>query len=90
MSLQKRVLIIDQLNLFFRNYIVNPSLSTDGIPIGGLRGCMQSLQKVVRESKPDMIVICWDGEGGSKKRKLLKKDFIIEVIKKGIRQWYNK
>ena len=22
--------------------------------------------------------------------KLLKKDFIIEVIKKGIRQWYNK
>jgi len=71
----KRVLIIDQLNLFFRNYIVNPSLSTDGMPIGGLRGCIQSLQKVVRESKPDMIVICWDGEGGSKKRKLLKKDY---------------
>ncbi len=71
----KRVLIVDQLNLFFRNYIVNPSLSTDGQPIGGLRGCMQSLQKVVRESKPDMIVICWDGEGGSKKRKSLKKDY---------------
>jgi DNA polymerase-1 len=71
----KRVLIIDQLNLFFRNYIVNPSLSTDGMPIGGLRGCIQSLQKVIRESKPDMIVICWDGEGGSKKRKLLKKDY---------------
>ena len=36
---------------------------------------MQSLQKVIRESKPDMVVICWDGEGGSKKRKLLKKDY---------------
>jgi len=71
----KRVLIIDQLNLFFRNYIVNPSLSTDGQPIGGLRGCLQSLQKVIRESKPDMIVICWDGAGGSQKRKLLKKDY---------------
>ena len=68
-------MIVDQLNLFFRNYIVNPSLSTDGAPIGGLRGCMQSLQKVIRESKPDMVVICWDGEGGSKKRKLLKKDY---------------
>jgi 5'-3' exonuclease len=45
------------------------------MPIGGLRGCIQSLQKVVRESKPDMIVICWDGQGGSKKRKLLKKDY---------------
>ena len=31
----KRVLIIDQLNLFFRNYIVNPSLSANGIPIYG-------------------------------------------------------
>ena len=72
---EKRVLIIDQLNLFFRNYIVNPSISEDGQPIGGLRGCIQSLQKVVRESKPDMIVICWDGEGGSQKRKLLKKDY---------------
>ena len=75
MSSSKRVLIIDQLNLFFRNYIVNPSLSSDGAPIGGLRGCIQSLQKVTRESKPDMIVICWDGEGGSAKRKLLKKDY---------------
>ena len=75
MNSDKKVLIIDQLNLFFRNYIVNPSLSTDGMPIGALRGCMQSLQKVIRESKPDMVVICWDGAGGSKKRKLIKKDY---------------
>lgn len=75
MKPKKRVLIIDQLNLFFRNYIVNPSLSSDGAPIGGLRGCIQSMQKVVRESKPDMIVVCWDGEGGSRKRKQLKKDY---------------
>jgi len=71
----KRVLIIDQLNLFFRNYIVNPSLSTNGAPIGGLKGCFQSIQKICRESKPDLIIICWDGEGGSKKRKLMKKDY---------------
>jgi DNA polymerase-1 len=71
----KRILIIDQLNLFFRNYIVNPSLSVNGSPIGGLKGCFQSIQKIVRESKPDLIIVCWDGEGGSKKRKLLKKDY---------------
>ena len=71
----KRILIIDQLNLFFRNYIVNPSLSQNGSPIGGLRGCFQSIQKIARESKPDMIIVCWDGEGGSVKRKLLKKDY---------------
>ena len=69
---KKRILIIDQLNLFFRNYIVNPSLSLNGAPIGALKGCIQSIQKIVRESKPDVIVICWDGEGGSQKRKILK------------------
>lgn len=71
----QRVLIIDQLNLFFRNYIVNPSLSTNGNPIGGLKGCIQSLQKLVRETKPSEVYICWDGEGGSAKRKLIKKDY---------------
>ena len=71
----KRILIIDQLNLFFRNYIVNPSLSINGSPIGGLKGCFQSIQKICRESKPDLIVVCWDGAGGSKKRKLMQKDY---------------
>ena len=71
----QRVLIIDQLNLFFRNYIVNPSLSTNGNPIGGLKGCIQSLQKLIRETKPDQVYICWDGAGGSAKRKLIQKDF---------------
>ena len=71
----KRILLIDQLNLFFRSYIVNPSMSTDGQPIGGLIGTIKSLQKICRETKPDKIIICWDGEGGSKKRKLMKKDY---------------
>jgi DNA polymerase I len=73
--MQKRLLIIDQLNLFFRSYIVNPALSSNGQPIGGLVGVVKSLQKICRETKPDKIVICWDGEGGSKKRKLMKKDY---------------
>tara|TARA_Y100001963_G_scaffold33446_1_gene46395 strand:+ start:2458 stop:3429 length:972 start_codon:yes stop_codon:yes gene_type:complete len=71
----QRILLIDQLNLFFRSYIVNPSLSLNGQPIGGLIGSIKSMQKICRETKPDKIVICWDGEGGSKKRKLMKKDY---------------
>ena len=71
----KRILVIDYLNLFLRNYIVDPSLSSNGQPIGGLKGSIKSLQKLVRESKPSEIVICWDGLGGSKKRKTVKKDY---------------
>ena len=34
----KRVIIIDALNMFIRAYIVDPSLSTNGDPIGGIKG----------------------------------------------------
>ena len=73
--IMKRLLVIDALNLMFRNYIVNPSLSTNGQPIGGLKGFLQSLQKLIRETKPDQVVICWDGEGGSQRRKSKNKGY---------------
>ena len=71
----KRLLIIDALNMYFRAYIVDPSLSTNGQPIGGVKGFLKILQKLVRETKPDQIVICWDGAGGSQKRKTLAKGY---------------
>lgn len=71
----KRVLIVDMLNMFFRAYIVDPSLSSNGQPIGGLKGTIKILQKLVRETNPDRIVLCWDGEGGSQKRKSMVKDY---------------
>ena len=69
------MLLIDQLNLFFRSYIVDPSLSTNGQPIGGLKGVIKALQKIIREAKPDEIIICWDGRGGSTKRKIINKNY---------------
>ena len=71
----KRLLIIDALNMYFRAYIVDPSLSTNGQPIGGVKGFLKILQKLVRDTKPDEIVICWDGEGGSQKRKTKNKGY---------------
>ena len=71
----KRVMIIDALNQFLRAYIVNPTLSPNGDPIGGTVGFLKILQKLCREIKPDGIVVCWDGQGGSKKRKLINKNY---------------
>ena len=67
----KRVLVIDALNMFLRAFIVDPSLSNHGQPIGGIKGSMKILQKLVRMTKPNEIVICWDGPNGSQKRKTL-------------------
>ena len=71
----KRLLIIDALNMYFRAYIVDPSLSTNGQPIGGVKGFMKILQKLIRDTGPDEIVICWDGEGGSTRRKNTNKGY---------------
>jgi 5'-3' exonuclease len=65
----KRVMIIDAMNLYLRNFIINPSLSTNGAPLGGLKGFLASLQKLSREIKPDAILIIWDGPGGSRRRR---------------------
>jgi 5'-3' exonuclease len=48
---KKRVLVIDGTNNFYRSYIVDPSLSTNGAPIGGVKGFFKILQKLCRESK---------------------------------------
>jgi len=65
----KRILVIDSLNAFVRAYSADPTVNPKGIPIGGFRGYLKILQKMLRLTKPDRVIICWDGEGGSKKRK---------------------
>ena len=44
----KRVMIIDALNMYFRAYIVDPSISTNGEPIGGIKGFVKIFQKMCR------------------------------------------
>ena len=71
----KRVIVLDMNNLFLRSYIMDPTLSLNGPPIGGIRGFFRSLQKICRELNPTKIVACWDGEGGSQKRRKITKEY---------------
>ncbi len=71
----KRILVIDGNNNYFRAYIVDPSVSTNGQPIGGIKGFLKILQKLCREIRPNKVVICWDGNGGYAKRKLMNKGY---------------
>jgi len=72
---KNRILIIDALNMYFRAYIVDPSLSINGQPIGGVKGFLKIFQKLVRETKPDKVFIIWDGPGGSRTRKSINKNY---------------
>jgi DNA polymerase I len=71
----KRVIVLDMNNLFLRSYIMDPTISLNGAEIGGIRGFFRSLQKICRELNPTKIVACWDGEGGSQKRRKITKEY---------------
>lgn len=73
--MKNEVMLIDGLNMFIRSYIVNPTIDSKGNPIGGCMGFLKSLQKVMRMFQPDEVVICWDGQGGSQRRKAENKDY---------------
>ena len=64
----KRLMIGDAQNQFMRSYIVNPSLTPNGDPIGGVVGFIKILNKLCRQVQPDEFVVVWDGADGSQKR----------------------
>ncbi len=75
LDLKKRVLIIDGLNTYLRSYVINPSISPNGEPVGGLKGFLMSLQKYCRDIGPTDIVVVWDGPGGSIKKKRINRGY---------------
>jgi DNA polymerase-1 len=70
-----RVLIIDGLNTFIRNWCVNPTMDGNGGHVGGMIGCLRSIKNLVRDTKCTRAVIAWDGKGGSRKRRGIYKEY---------------
>lgn len=69
------IMIIDAYNMFIKNYVVDPSLSPQGFPIGGTKGFLKSLQKLLKDLKPSFCSIVWDGQGGSKRKRQSYKNY---------------
>ena len=61
--------------MFFRCYARDPSISIQGNPAGGCIGFLKSLQKSIRITQPDDVIIVWDGGGGSRKRRQINKNY---------------
>jgi DNA polymerase-1 len=66
-----RVLIIDGLNLFLRNFAVLNYVNQDGVHIGGLGGFLRSLGFLIAQNKPTSVYIIFDGVGSTVNRKNL-------------------
>ena len=64
-----RYLLIDGLNLFFRNFSAINSVNSNGTHIGGLGGFLRSLGFLIRTIQPTHLYVIFDGVGGSNNRK---------------------
>jgi len=66
---EKRIILIDALNLFFRNFAVIGTLNSNGAHVGGLGGFFRSLGALIRNIEADQVYVVFDGIGGSDSRK---------------------
>jgi 5'-3' exonuclease len=67
----KRIMLIDGLNLFFRNFAVLNIVNSEGIHVGGLGGFFRSLGALIRQINPTEVYVVFDGVGSSNSRKNL-------------------
>tara|TARA_Y100000034_G_scaffold34524_1_gene42368 strand:- start:2674 stop:3726 length:1053 start_codon:yes stop_codon:yes gene_type:complete len=70
-----RILIIDGLNTFIRSFVVVPTVNENGTHVGGITGFLMSIGYAIRNIKPTRVVICFDGKGGSQRRRKLFPDY---------------
>ena len=65
----KRILLLDGLNLFFRNFAIMNMVNPDGVHVGGLGGFFRSLGAMIRQTNPTEVYVVFDGAGSANNRK---------------------
>jgi DNA polymerase-1 len=65
----ERYMLIDGLNLFFRNFSAINAVNSKGAHVGGLGGFFRSLGALTRQIQPTQIIVVFDGVGSSNNRK---------------------
>ena len=65
----ERILFIDGLNLFFRNFAVMNMVNPARGHIGGLGGFFRSLGAMIRQITPTQVYVVFDGAGSANNRK---------------------
>lgn len=67
----RRILFIDGFHLFLRNLAVVKETDNNGQSVGGFVGFLKSLRLIIEQIQPNQVIVCWEGEGGSAKRRAI-------------------
>lgn len=73
----KRLVLIDGMSIFYRGYFAMPGLSLpDGTPTGGVYGFASIAIEIIKQLKPDYVVVAWDkSKTATSKRKEIFPDY---------------
>tara|TARA_R100000742_G_C4274224_1_gene94120 strand:- start:648 stop:1697 length:1050 start_codon:yes stop_codon:yes gene_type:complete len=82
-----KVLLIDGLNLFFRNFAMLNMVNPDGVHIGGLGGFLRSLGALIRQVQPTSVYVVFDGVGSTTNRKNLLPEYKEDRNLQRITNW---
>lgn len=71
MSVQdKRLLLVDGNNIFYRAYTACPELVHEGFPVQGIKGFHQTVSADIKTFRATHVLVCWDGAGITFRHKL--------------------
>jgi len=74
-NINSKILLIDGLNNYIRTWVMMPTVNEDGDHVGGIVGFLLSLGVTIRALKPTRVIMVFDGEGGSQRRKKIFPDY---------------
>ena len=71
----KKVLLIDLMNMFVRNFSAVRLTNDNGEHVGGAFGTLNSLQSQIKKHNPDIVSVVWEGKGSSERRRRTLKEY---------------
>lgn len=72
---KKNIVLIDFMNMFYRNYLSNKFLDVNGYHCGGIIGTLNSIKYTSNFLFPDKIIICYEGNNSTERRKMLNENY---------------
>ena len=75
LHLNSRVLLVDSMNTFLRNFAMINHMNPGGAHIGGLTGFLKSIGFAIRHIKPTRVILVFDGTGSTTNKKNLFADY---------------
>lgn len=66
----KPILLVDGLNVFTRHFCANPTMSSNGLAVGGIVGFLNDLSNKVDMIDPYRVIVIWEGGGSPRRRQL--------------------